>query len=228
MKNYIFETYAGNTFDGVAHEAKIKAIELAPQLVQFDFNGITCIVSDETNLDLLWRDYANAHLMEWKEVGHVCLDTYPDDVQIELSSRKKLQELRQQEMHVAYQKEIADKKKAAADKLSGVEFEISNQENYDKWVESNKDGYGAAIISYAETWGKLMQVEIANGSALADIAESTSREADIEGITGFMYGAAVQVLTTCWKHGEEIRKWHNKQYNHEGDGVVNPAILTIG
>lgn len=27
---------------------------------------------------------------------------------------------------------------------------------------------------------------------------------------------------------EELRKWHNKEYNYEGDGVVNPAILTIG
>jgi hypothetical protein len=24
-----------------------------------------------------------------------------------------------------------------------------------------------------------------------------------------------------------LRKWHNKEYNYEGEGTVNPAILTI-
>ncbi len=60
-----------------------------------------------------------------------------------------------------------------------------------------------------------------------DIAEKTSHAADNEGITGFMYGCAVSILAHCWKHGEELRKWHNGEYKYDGDGVVNPAILTI-
>ena len=43
-----------------------------------------------------------------------------------------------------------------------------------------------------------------------------------------MYGCAVSILSQCWKYGEELRKWHNKEYNYDGDGVVNPAVLTIG
>jgi hypothetical protein len=62
---------------------------------------------------------------------------------------------------------------------------------------------------------------------LIDIASKTSHEADIEGITGFMYGTAVKVLTDCWKHGEDLRKWHNGEYGHTGEGVVNPAVMTI-
>ncbi|WP_239255521.1 hypothetical protein [Listeria ilorinensis] len=42
-----------------------------------------------------------------------------------------------------------------------------------------------------------------------------------------MYGAAVAALAHCWKYGEELKKWHNGQYGHEGDGVVNPAIITV-
>ena len=42
-----------------------------------------------------------------------------------------------------------------------------------------------------------------------------------------MYGCAVSILSECWEYGEELRKWHNKKYNHGGDGVVNPAVLTI-
>lgn len=73
----------------------------------------------------------------------------------------------------------------------------------------------------------LWNPELLWGDKIVDIADSTSREADIEGITGFMYGCAVNALSQLWKYGEELRKWHNKEYNYEGDGVVNPAILTI-
>lgn len=74
----------------------------------------------------------------------------------------------------------------------------------------------------------LWNPELLRGDKIVDIADSTSREADTEGITGFMYGCAVNVLSQLWEYGEELRKWHNKEYNYEGDGVVNPAILTIG
>lgn len=62
----------------------------------------------------------------------------------------------------------------------------------------------------------------------ADNADRLSREADTEGITGFMYGCAVSILSQCWVYGEYLRKWHNKEYDYDGDGVVNPAIMTVG
>jgi len=73
-----------------------------------------------------------------------------------------------------------------------------------------------------------MEKEMADGKDVIDIADRTSHEADTEGITEFMYGAAVSILSSCWAHGEKLRVWHNKKYNHEGAGVVNPAILTVG
>lgn len=43
-----------------------------------------------------------------------------------------------------------------------------------------------------------------------------------------MYGGAVAALSQFWKYGEELRRWHNKEWGHEDtDGVVNPAVLTI-
>ena len=73
----------------------------------------------------------------------------------------------------------------------------------------------------------MMEAEMAKGKKLTDIAEKTSNDADKEGITGFMYGCAVQALVAFWEHGEELRQWHNGKYGHYGDGVVNPAILTF-
>ena len=96
-----------------------------------------------------------------------------------------------------------------------------------KGKAKNTDPYGACVYVYAEGWAKLMQREIAKGKTVAECAQKTSHELYFLGITGFMYGAAVSILSHCWKYGEELRKWHNKDYGHEGDGVVNPAILTI-
>ena len=42
-----------------------------------------------------------------------------------------------------------------------------------------------------------------------------------------MYGVAVQILSMEWEYGEYLRKWHNKEYDYEGEGAVNPAILTV-
>lgn len=98
---------------------------------------------------------------------------------------------------------------------------------YEGFKQTNQDPYGACIVNYAERWADLMEEKINDGVPIQDIAKTTSNIADIEGITGFMYGMAVNILSNFWEHGEALRTWHNKSYNHNGDGVVNPAILTI-
>lgn len=104
---------------------------------------------------------------------------------------------------------------------------VTDQKAWDEWKAKNTDAYGAAIFEYAEKWAMLMQIEMHNGKSLEAIAESTSFELGFLGITGFMYGAAVSILSQCWLYGDRLKKWHNDKYNHKGDGVVNPAILTI-
>lgn len=96
--------------------------------------------------------------------------------------------------------------------------------------------YGHRVITYAEDWANFMEREMAAGHSLEDCAERTSHEADTDGITGFMYGAAVSVLSYVWAHGEALRRWHNlkTQIGTEGEranesgGVLNPALLNIG
>lgn len=63
---------------------------------------------------------------------------------------------------------------------------------------------------------------------IVDNAKQLSHEADKEGISRFMYGVAVRILSQCWEYGEFLRKWHNKEYGYDGDGVVNPAVITVG
>lgn len=106
---------------------------------------------------------------------------------------------------------------------------------WQSWKDNNQDPYGAGVVRFAERWAVLMQEELAAGNALTLVAGPTSRIADTEGITGFMYGCAVQMLVGCWIHGEELRRWHNvdTQIDTEGEraneagGVLNPALLNI-
>lgn len=107
------------------------------------------------------------------------------------------------------------------------------EKEYKDWYDKNSDGYGRACFTYAERWAGMLEnlIESSNDDSMTVIEKNADRlrhEADIEFITGFMYGCAVNILSQCWKYGEELRKWHNKKYNYEGDGVVNPAIVSIG
>ena len=105
------------------------------------------------------------------------------------------------------------------------------EQAYKDWYDLNSDGYSRACFTYAERWAEMLENEIDKTGdvrkAIAENAERLSHEADAEKITGFMYGCAVNILAQCWEYGEELRKWHNKEYGYDGDGVVNPAILTL-
>lgn len=106
----------------------------------------------------------------------------------------------------------------------------------DHWAErvriNSDDPYSKGVIDYAIRWADLMEAGIERGAKLEDIADRASHDADTEGITGFMYGAAVAELSQAWVHGDELRRWHNKKYGVDEDkaqgGTVNPAIITIG
>jgi len=107
------------------------------------------------------------------------------------------------------------------------QMKIINKEKYNKGKSINTDDYGSSVYRFLERWADLMEAEINKGKKISDIAEATSNEADTEGITGFMYSFAINVLAHCWKYGEELQKWHNKKHDHEGEGVINSAIITI-
>jgi len=235
MKPIRIEAGPGDRFGNVAENAKNISIE-KNAVVAFDFNGVECLVDKNTNLDNLFRDYCNAHTMDWKTVGPNCVDVYDAETQATLDQKETDAESARKQR--AAQQEIEDKKKSDAldTKIKDIVFEFKSPEAEEEWKAGrakNTDPYGNACFVYADRWARLMQAEAKDYTnidvvVLTGIADKASTEADIEGITGFMYGMAVSILSKVWKHGEALRKWHNKEYNHEGDGVVNPAVLTIG
>lgn len=227
MKNYILGTDAGDHFSRVAEKAKQIATE-KNVTVEFEFNGITCLVNANTNLGWLYRDYSNSWTMDWKTVGADCVEAYSDEVQLELERRTKIREEKRAKEHAEYVAKEAREKSEFESKVHGVELELSDVEGWNKSREANQDPYGAAALDYAEGWAKLMQIEIAKGKTIEQCYDYTQEELGFLGITGFMFGCAVSILSQTWKHGEELRKVHNKKYGKEDKvGVVNPAVLTL-
>ena len=90
-------------------------------------------------------------------------------------------------------------------------MKIKDQAAWDLGWNNNEDPYGRRCYTYAKDWADLMEARLAEGQSIADVADMTSRLADTDGITGFMFGAAVSVLVACWEHGEELRAWHKKE-----------------
>lgn len=140
-------------------------------------------------------------------------------------------------------KRAADAERHRAEIAEGahapVAFRVkeSARAQYERGLANNTDPYGRACYLFAADWAALMEARIANGSTVAAVAKDACGAADKKhGITGFMYGCAVNILSHCWEHGEELRRWHNldTQVGKEGEkanesgGVLNPAILSIG
>ncbi len=216
----------GNCFDEVARKAQVIATNKKTS-AEFEFNGCLCVVNANTDLKHLWRDYRNHWTMDWSVIGPDCLQNYTPEVQAELEKRNKVaaekRAIEEKEYRAKEEKERAE----FIEKTKGIIIEFKDRAAWDAGRDKNADPYGNCIYEYAEGWAKLMQIEILKGNSLKDVAEKTSHELGFLGITGFMYGAAVSVLSHCWIHGEYLRKWHNKEYKHEGEGVVNPACLTM-
>lgn len=117
-------------------------------------------------------------------------------------------------------------------------MKVRDQESWDAWKAANTDPYGGCCVKYAEAWADEMEMRMAGGETIGQMAEQASHDVDRRpgfGITGFMYGAAVTMLAKCWEHGEELRLWHNleTQIRDEGEranesgGVLNPALLSF-
>lgn len=146
-------------------------------------------------------------------------------------------EYKKQQEELRLKDEQKQKAFTAAIAASPAEISLSDAEFLKKQVEVNSDPYSACTVQYAIDWGRIMEGMMAKGMTIEQCADEASQIADgPHGITGFMYGCAVSILSKCWKHGEELRRWHNlkTQIRDEGEkanasgGILNPAMLSIG
>ncbi len=233
----VFDVMCGSDITSTIAEAITLATE-QKRLIAFEFNGVVVRVDSDSNPKIIYRDW-NRALSGYtdKTVGphpktKLTAEDKASDARIEAQNEK-----RRQKRQAEYDKKArAHREKVEAKLVNASPIELADEATWQKFKDKNQDGYGGGIVTYSERWARLMQVEMANGKNLEDVAEATSSEADLEGITGFMYGCAVSTLAACWKHGDQLRRWHNlkTQIGQEGEkaneegGVLNPALLRLG
>lgn len=216
MKTKQLEVYAGYSIHTVCGDAVAMAKEENCN-VEFHFNDQKMTATPTTNAAELAQSYMDES--ERRHAEYIASPEYK----------------RQQEECARKERDKeAELNSALAD--APAHMTLRDREGWETSRKANSDGYGGAVMTYAERWARLMEARMAKGEKLADIADACSRLADNEGITGFMYGCAVAILCKVWQHGEALRLWHNlktqigdegKKANDSG-GVLNPAMLTIG
>jgi hypothetical protein len=176
--------------------------------------------------------------LTWKIENGFCVTTAEEVLQQwedhQKENQRKYEEWLQSKEGIAQTKleEEARERRKEALKARQIMIEHNNfkfsEGGEEKWkmsVEKNTDPYGKEVLDFAKAWAIYMEEELSE--LTKDIMENCSKKADVGGITGFMYGAAVSVLSECWKYGEELRKIHNKEHNQSEEGVANSAIITI-
>jgi hypothetical protein len=235
----VIDVGPGSHIENAIEQAIAIAAELDTE-AEFDFNGVTVRLRADSDVRLVCRDWSRA-MSKYIEgpvgpypAAELTAEERANDLRIETQH-----EVRRRKQEQEYEAKERAKREAVEARLAGaepMEFSEGSEAVWTEWRGKSDEYLHTGIFDYAQRWARVMQVEMAAGKELEDIAGETSHDADLEGMSGFSYGAAVATLVKCWKHGERLRRWHNAKYqlNGEGDkaneegGVLNPALLTIG
>lgn len=217
------DTYAGNFINDVCAKAIALSAETG-ESVGFEFNQVEIVCQPGSTQGDLLKQFedglaANAEAYRVKRAAY---EASPEGIAEMARARAE---------HAT-----KETKRAEAFANSDAAPSWRDEAGYKAGLEKNQDSYGGRCYSYAADWARIMQGMMRRGATVSDCADEASHYADTDGITGFMYGAAVSILAHCWEHGEELRLWHNlkTQIGTEGEranesgGVLNPALLSIG
>ena len=199
MKTKQLEVYAGNTIYSACDEA-VKTAKLELCNVEFEFNEQKLTATPDTDPKVLAKHFTNE--CERRHAEYIASPEYK----------------REQE---EYERKQRERENTLTTALASApeRMTLRDPEGWKQSCEVNSDGYGEAVMAYAERWARLMEARMSKGERIAGIADDCSRLADNEGITGFMYGCAVGVLSKVWQHGEALRLWHNLKTQIKDEGA---------
>lgn len=132
---------------------------------------------------------------------------------------------------------------------------FGREEDFEKQVNTGDD-YSNAVVEYGTRWAEMLEKAIldkwpdfnweddwriknyiSNPVRFAELFQPNSlgHEADTEGVTGFMYGAAAWAIGEYWIFGKHFRLWFNIYEGGIEQGIkvtekndsINPAVLVI-
>jgi hypothetical protein len=235
-ENGEYHVRAGSHIPGAIREAIALSAE-EDMVITVELNDVKVNLQSDSDFELIYRDWSRA-LSGYIEpnVGPHPNPVLTDEEKANDNRIEAENERRRQAWQAEFEAQATAERNAVEARLVNVpQIEVADENAWQKVKNKKRDPYIGAIINYAERWARLMQVEMANGKHLEEVAEATSHEADFESITGNMYGGAVGILAQFWKYGDQLRRWHNldTQLGSEGEqanqsgGVLNPAIISI-
>jgi len=213
MKTY--DPFSDITIDKTA-ENMIGWANTANEPIQTQFNGVSITVRPSDNPETIIQNYLAKLDRHSKEYIN--------------SPAHKKQQQKSQEIHKRHNR-LLDKALSTAP----AKMTLRDEDGWNKAIATSADRLDNEIIRFAERWARLMENQMIKGTALEACAEKSYLLANNNGITGFMRGRAVYILSQVWIHGEQLRRWRNlkRQINHEGEkangigNVISPAILSL-
>ncbi len=99
-----------------------------------------------------------------------------------------------------------------------------NFKNSNRWQQysaeaSSLSSYTRGILEFAERWANLIEVAMAHGDALEDVALKLADQANEDGITANQFDAAVEILVECWTYGDKLLVWNNSRIQLHGEAA---------
>lgn len=224
-----FVAIVGTTIDN----AIVDAIEIARESgrsFSFDFNSVTVTVEADSSPALILRDFKrvmNGYIrnVDPQPKPELSAEELESDARIEADNQA-----RRDTETTRHQAEAKARYDRVTKRMANApEMEFSNKEGWLAAKAANEsEPYGAGILSYAERWARMMQLEISEGKTLEEVWSDTSFEADLEGMSGLSQSIATSLLTQTWVHGLELRRLHNAYWGVAStEGTVNPAINQV-
>lgn len=200
----------GSTIAKAMVEATRRSTTRTTAVVKFSFNDVVVNVVPDSDPELIIRDYHRALS------GYIDKNVGPNPKPV-LSNKEKANDARikaendrrHKQEHAEYEAKATANREAVEAKLTGAPgMEPLDEDLWQSLKDANPQEMGQEeALAYAERWARLMQMEMANGKKLEDVADITSYEADFDNISGSMYQFALSALIGYWRYGHGLRRW---------------------
>ena len=192
QKNFlVYEAVVGTDIHSAIRDMIVwSKIEGRP--VQTTFNGATFSVTADTDPDEAYK--------QWKQIMEKNAEAYrnsPEGIKAAAEAKARAEKK-------------AKENAVVSELIKDEVLELTAEKAWKKSVQVNIDPYGSGVVRYAERWGKLMQVEMrqrATSVLTKEVVDATKFRADNEGMSGFSWSCARNLLIQCWKYGAELGKF---------------------
>lgn len=218
-------------------EAYSEAMSLAQatsNTIIFHFNDVIIRIAADSDLRLIERDRQRA------ERGYLgdnpVIGPHPKP-QLSHEERERDEAIRRhKEAMAATRQKIAHyeaiERIARRDDLlqNAPAIDVKDETAWHRLKQGTTESMARSLVDGAEEWARLMQASMQRNSiTVSEAADRTFELSWCYGNSGAATTGVVTLLVAHWKHGHELKLWHNAIYGvsatEAGRGVIDPTQL---